>query len=200
VPTIASAGKRRLDEHKIVSMPLGPQSSEKLPAISPDMLAALLATHAGALALYARQWCDRPDDVVQEAFVQLARQPTVPDDPPAWLYRVVRNAAHSAVRADSRRRRREQAAAAERSGWLTSEAETQLDAAVAVAALESLDEELRETVTAHLWGGLTFEQIAGLMSTSASTAHRRYEQGLRLLRERLERTCLPNDKNLTDRR
>jgi RNA polymerase sigma factor (sigma-70 family) len=169
-------------------------------SITPEHISELLAMHAGPLALYARQWCDRPDDVVQDAFVQLARQATLPDDPPAWLYRVVRNAAHSALRADVRRRRREQAAAEERRTWFTSDAEAKLDAADAVAALESLDDEMRETVTAHLWGGLTFEQIAGLMNVSSSTAHRRYEQGLKQLRERLERTCLPNDKNLTNRR
>lgn len=180
-------------------MPFGSTPPELPRTITPDVLAALLASHAGPLALYARQWCDRPDDVVQEAFVQLARQATLPDDPPAWLYRVVRNGAHSALRADVRRRRREQAAAEERSGWFTSDAETRLDAAAAVDALESLDEELRETVTAHLWGGLTFDQIAGLMNTSSSTAHRRYEQGLRQLRERMERPCLPNDQGPTIR-
>lgn len=171
-------------------MPFGQTSSQPIGPVAPEVLAALMTSQAGPLALYARQWCDRPDDVVQEAFVQLARQATAPDDAVAWLYRVVRNAAHSALRADVRRRRREQGAAEERRSWFTSDVETTLDAQAAAAALESLDEELRETVTAHLWGGLTFEQIAGLMNTSSSTAHRRYEQGLRILRERLERPCL----------
>lgn len=158
--------------------------------LTPEKLGALLARYAAPLALYARQWCDRPDDVVQEAFVQLARQSTAPHDPPAWLYRVVRNMATSARRSDVRRRRREQIVAEERRGWFTTEAEKQIDADAAVAALQDLDDDLRETVTAHLWGGLTFEQIAGLMSCSSSTAHRRYEQGLQRLRERLERPCL----------
>jgi RNA polymerase sigma factor (sigma-70 family) len=174
-------------------MRFGPTPSQPTGPVAPEVLAALMTSHAGALALYARQWCDRADDVVQEAFVQLARQASAPDDAVAWLYRVVRNAAHSATRADVRRRRREQGAAEERKGWFTSDVETRLDAEAAAAALESLDDELRETVTAHLWGGLTFEQIAGLMSTSSSTAHRRYEQGLRKLREQLERPCLPKD-------
>lgn len=175
-------------------MPPGPSQP-----ISPEMLGTLLSRHAGSLALYARQWCDRPDDVVQEAFVQLARQATVPDDPPAWLYRVVRNAAHSAGRADVRRRRHERSAAEQRPEWFTVDASTRHEVEAAVAALETLDDELRETVAAHLWGGLTFEQIARLMNTSSSTAHRRYEQGLRLLRERLERPCLTNERNPTNR-
>jgi RNA polymerase sigma factor (sigma-70 family) len=175
---------------------MSPGSSQ---SISPDVLGTLLSRHAGSLALYARQWCDRPDDVVQEAFVQLARQATLPDDPPAWLYRVVRNAAHSTVRAEARRRRHERSAAEQRPAWFMVEASTQHEAEAAVAALETLDDELRETVAAHLWGGLTFEQIARLMNTSSSTAHRRYEQGLRLLRERLERPCLKDDRNPTSR-
>ena len=51
----------------------------------------------------------------------------------------------------------------------------------ATAALAALEDDLRETVTAHLWGGLTFDQIAALTGTSASTAHRRYQQGLERL-------------------
>lgn len=170
---------------------------ESLRSITPELLGSLLARHAGSLALYARQWCDRPDDVVQDAFLQLARQPTVPDDPAAWLYRVVRNGAHSAVRADMRRRSHERSAAEQRPEWFTTDISTQHEADAAVAALETLDDELRETVAAHLWGELTFDQIAQLMNTSSSTAHRRYEQGLRLLRERLERPCLKNERNPT---
>ena len=37
-----------------------------------DLLGRLLDQHAAALTLYARQWCDTPEDVVQEAFLKLA--------------------------------------------------------------------------------------------------------------------------------
>jgi hypothetical protein len=40
--------------------------------IGPDILGRLFDEHAGALALFARQWCDGPDDIVQDAFVALA--------------------------------------------------------------------------------------------------------------------------------
>jgi RNA polymerase sigma-70 factor (ECF subfamily) len=40
-------------------------------------------------------------------------------------------------------------------------------------------------MVAHLWGGLTFEQIADTVGGSASTAYRRYAAGLDLLRDRL---------------
>ena len=53
------------------------------------------------------------------------------------------------------------------------------------SALRQIDEQLREVVIARIWGGLAFEQIAAVVGTSTSTAHRRYEAGLLKLRERL---------------
>lgn len=89
----------------------------------------------------------------------------------------------------------QQAVASARPEWFQSTEDSQLDAATAAAALAALDDDLRETVTAHLWGGLTFEQIAGLTGVTSSTAHRRYKQGLEQLRTRLERTCRTRTPN-----
>jgi RNA polymerase sigma-70 factor (ECF subfamily) len=66
--------------------------------IGPDILARLFDEHAGALVLFARQWCDAPDDIFQDAFVALARQGTVPERVVPWLSRVVRNGAITAPR------------------------------------------------------------------------------------------------------
>jgi RNA polymerase sigma factor (sigma-70 family) len=147
--------------------------------------------HAAALALYARQWCDAPEDVVQEAFLKLASQRTPPDSPAAWLYCVVRNGALTAARAAKRRRHYESAAAAKASGWFLPSDLAGLDAEAATAALSALPVEQRETIVAHLWGGLTFDQIGELSGVSASTAHRRYLAALSALRERLRVPC-PN--------
>jgi RNA polymerase sigma-70 factor (ECF subfamily) len=38
---------------------------------------------------------------------------------------------------------------------------------------------------AHVWGGLTFEQVATLAGCSTSMAYRRYAEGLAALRERM---------------
>jgi hypothetical protein len=65
--------------------------------IGPDDLGRLFDEHAGALVLFARQWCDAPEDVVQDAFVALARQEESPERALAWLFRVVRNGAHAAA-------------------------------------------------------------------------------------------------------
>jgi RNA polymerase sigma-70 factor (ECF subfamily) len=145
--------------------------------------------HAAALVLYARQWCAAPEDVVQEAFCKLAAQRRLPDNPASWLYKVVRNAALSMARADRRRQRHEATAAAKLSSWFMPAEENALDADIAAAALQTLPIEEREVIVAHLWGGLTFEQIAELTETSASTAHRRYLAGLAALRERLGVPC-----------
>jgi DNA-directed RNA polymerase specialized sigma24 family protein len=57
------------------------------------------------------------------------------------------------------------------------------------AALGDLPLSQRESIVAHLWGGLTFEQIADVTGTSASTAHRQYQAGILELRERLGAAC-----------
>jgi RNA polymerase sigma-70 factor (ECF subfamily) len=156
--------------------------------MTPRQLADLIAAHAAALVLYARQWCDSPEDVVQDAFCKLVAAGTAPDDPVAWLFRAVRNAAIDAGRARRRRVRREQVAArAER--WFAEREIDGLDAQAAVAALEALPPDHREVIVARLWGGLTLEQIAAAAGCSVSTAHRRFEAGIAALRERLGVTC-----------
>jgi RNA polymerase sigma-70 factor (ECF subfamily) len=152
-------------------------------AITPEQLGRWLDEHGRALVLFARQWCGSPDDVVQEAFVRLARQPTVPDSVAAWLYRVVRNGAVSASRSEGRRRRHEVAAGSETRSWFIAKHESVLDGEAAASALARLSLEEREVIVAHLWGGLTFAEIGEVIGISSSTAHRRYEAGLCKLRE-----------------
>src|SRR5271157_5882813 len=79
--------------------------------MDPDLLGNLLDQHAAALELFARQWCDVPEDVVQDAFLKLAARRALPDNPAAWLFRVVRNGAIEAGQAARRRKRYETAAA-----------------------------------------------------------------------------------------
>ena len=79
--------------------------------IDPDILGRLFDEHAAFMLLFARQWCDAPEDIVQDAFVVLARQKAVPDRVVPWLYRVVRNGGDRRVAATRRRRRREERAA-----------------------------------------------------------------------------------------
>jgi RNA polymerase sigma-70 factor (ECF subfamily) len=161
--------------------------------IGPETLSCLVDCHAAALELFARQLCDMAPDVVQEAFVELAGQDETPRDVLAWLYCVVRNKALSAARAARRRKRHEAEAAARKSAWFVPAASDVLDAQAVAAALASLDPEHREVIVARLWGGLTFQQIARMLGVTDSTAHRRYESALRLLREKMRIPCPKNE-------
>jgi RNA polymerase sigma-70 factor (ECF subfamily) len=158
--------------------------------MNPEALADLVRQYAPALSLYAKQWCACPDDVVQASFLKLARQTVVPDKPVAWLFRVVRNASLDAARAARRRAKHETHYAGNRGEWfLPPDDPTGLDARSAARALYELPEEIREITILHLWGGLTFEDIAKTVGGSASTCYRRYAQGLTLLREILHEPC-----------
>jgi RNA polymerase sigma-70 factor (ECF subfamily) len=156
--------------------------------MTPRQFADLIADRADALVLYARQWCGNPEEVVQDAFCKLFAVRLQPDDPVAWLFRAVRNAAIDSGRAARRRTRREQSAARP-VRWFAEPEVDGLDAAAAVTALEMLPSEQREVIIARLWGGLTLEQVALTAKCSVSTVHRRYEAGIVALRERLGVIC-----------
>ncbi len=158
--------------------------------MSPSDVARLIDAHVAPLVLYARQWCDEPEDVVQEAFLKLARQRRPLQDPAAWLYRVVRNGALDAAKMARRRQRRE-SAVARPVRWFAEPEVEGLDAETAVAALQRLAPEQREVIVARHWGGLSFDQIAAAVGCSASSAFRRYTAGVAELRKTLGVTC-PN--------
>jgi len=162
--------------------------------ITPELLGRLLDEQGGALVLYAAQWTDAPDDCVQEALIELARQRPVPDSPVAWLFRVVRNRAISRARSARRRERHESYVGRLKARDGEAPAEPPAEPDEIAAALAALPPELREVVVARTWGGLGFEQIAALTGCSTSTAHRRYLAGLAALRERLDVTCPTNTK------
>ncbi|REK18351.1 MAG: sigma-70 family RNA polymerase sigma factor [Planctomycetota bacterium] len=148
----------------------------------------VLETQAAALELYARAWCTTPEDVVQEAIVQLAQQRPLPERPIGWLYCAVRRGAISAGRAESRRKRHE-SAAARPLDWFEPAVGEALDARAAAEALGALSLEQREVLVARLWGGLNYGEIGELVGCSSSAAHRRYAAGLAALRERLGVAC-----------
>jgi RNA polymerase sigma factor (sigma-70 family) len=159
--------------------------------MGPESLGRLIDQHAPALILYARQWCAAPEDVVQEAFIKLCREDPLPTNIVPWLYRVVRNGAFSVQRALRRRQRHETTAAERQPAWFVHDDGLALDAAEVTSALQKLSLEQREVIVAHLWGGLTFEQIGALMRCSSSSAHRWYAAGIAALRERLHVPCPP---------
>ncbi len=154
--------------------------------VSPEQLQQLLADHGAALALFAAQWTDWPEDCVQEALLEFVRQPTTPRSPVAWLFDVVRKRAIDMHRAAQRRRKHEAAVGAAAATWFLPALAPEIDVQAMAAALQELAAEQREVIVARIWGGLSFEQIGTLVGVSTSAAHRRYEAGLRALRERLQ--------------
>lgn len=161
--------------------------------MEPERIGELIDRLGPGLGLFARQWCDSPEDVVQDAFVALATLAQEPISPESWLFRAVRNGAINAGIAARRRRRRESLATKQAPGWFTPEgvdrASSWIDPESAQAALGELPDAQREVIVAHLWGGLTFEQIGELVQTSTSSAHRLYQAGLINLRDRLGVPC-----------
>src|SRR5262249_41200223 len=150
--------------------------------MSPHEFARLVDAHGAPLILYARQWCAAPEDVVQEAFLKLVRQGRPPDDPVAWLYRVVRNGALDAGKLARRRPSRERSAARPDPWFVEPGGE-------GPAAVETPPVGGGGVIAARLWGGLGFEQVATLAGCSASTAFRRYSAGIDALRKELGVPC-----------
>jgi RNA polymerase sigma-70 factor (ECF subfamily) len=60
-----------------------------------------------------------------------------------------------------------------------------LEVAETLAAVESLDDELREALVARVWGQLSLEEVAQLCGVSTATAFRRYHAALQALRAKL---------------
>lgn len=168
--------------------------------IDAELLGRLLDEHGAALALYAAQWTDAADDCVQEALVELARQPHAPVHVVAWLYRVVKHRALNAARGARRRSQRESRAMADRFAATQQPAAFDRgDAIAAIEALGQLDPSEREIVVMRIWSGLTYDEVAVALAISTSSAHRQYVRALEKLRQILESPCSTNDnqKNLS---
>jgi RNA polymerase sigma factor (sigma-70 family) len=156
--------------------------------MQPHQLQKLFDEYSPALVLYARQWCAMPDDAVQEAFIDLAKNHVPPDCPKSWLYTTTRRKAQNIARSEQRRRTHQRAAAEQRpvleghENWFRSTGSMQLVAEDVAQGLEMLEADERELLVARIWGDLSFEQLAKLLDCSASSAHRRYSAALQRLK------------------
>jgi RNA polymerase sigma-70 factor (ECF subfamily) len=156
---------------------------------------------APRLVLYARQLTPSladAEDVVQAAFVRWWRRfPNADRDHIPLLYAAVRTIALDLHRSNTRRSRRESASTVAQPylqpGYYDQSAEQQDVAQYLEQALQQLPQEQREVVTLHLWGGLTFAQIADATDTSINTITARYRYALKALQRKLE----PHQEELT---
>lgn len=137
-----------------------------------------------ALAITRRS--DRAEDAVHEAFCRLVRLADPPKNLKAYVFRAVRNAAIDQCRQNpppaemnpdfifDRRPDPSQSAIAADFGRRAAE------------ALQGLSVDECETITQHLYGSLTFREIAEIRDAPLGTVTAWYARGLEKLRTRLE--------------
>lgn len=159
------------------------------------LIAELFDRYSAVLELYAAQRTTSPQDCVQEAFLELARQAAAPRDPAAWLFRVVRNRALNAARAEYRRCAHEGAAASRQASRIADP----VDTAALADLLQLLSDAQREIVVLRVWGGLSWQEIADVTGVPRSSAHRDYVQALQQLRKHLESSSCPTTTRTNSR-
>lgn len=146
--------------------------------IDTEQLQQLIDEQGAALVLYARQWCNAPEDALQEALIDLLRQDPVPRHPVGWLYKTVRRRAMNLARGERRRAKYQRRAGEQREAWFVDVGGEELDAGELAGMLDRLPPLEREIVVARIWGELPFERIAELTEISSSSVHRRYLRAL----------------------
>ena len=121
------------------------------------------------------------EDVVQQVFLKLLQgQNSMPQTPPAYLFRAVRNAS-----LNLRRNRQHEVGMQENETWFVGPSAHPEEVLTLQAALRTLPEEQRETVFLKVWGGLTLQEIADTLEIPVNTAASRYRYALGRLWEQL---------------
>src|SRR5712675_526939 len=144
----------------------------------------LYRRHGPALLLFAAAITgerSRAQDVLQQVFLKLLEDQYLrrAADVKAYLFACVRNAALN----DARVNRRNVALAEEGLAWFEPPARDFAEEENLRRALAELPDDQREVTVLHIWGELTFAQIADLLTISANTAASRYCYALARLRE-----------------
>ncbi|WP_197231611.1 RNA polymerase sigma factor [Novipirellula artificiosorum] len=158
--------------------------------IETKQLDEIWRNHGDRLVLIARSmgepgFSGLAEDAVQEAFVRLAVQAKLPHDPLAWLVRTTRNQLIDWHRSASRRKRRENTT--QHDDWFAESADCsidRLDAAEVTATLRTLPTPEREVIVMKIWGDMTFAVIADALGLSRASAHRAFERGMTLLKQK----------------
>lgn len=143
----------------------------------------LYREHSPALLLFATSMTgerDRAQDAVHQVFAKLiagGRLRRVADVK-AYLFTSVRNA----VLNDAKLRRRDVALDPVQA-WFDPPSRDYAEELNLRRALGALPEDQREVTVLHVWGELTFSQIADVLGISANTAASRYRYALGKLRD-----------------
>lgn len=137
-----------------------------------------------AMAITRRS--DRAEDAIQEAFCRLVRTSVEPENLKAYIFRAVRNAA-----IDQNLRSRATTDAIpdfifDSQPNPCETAESMEFRRQAAAALQNLSPDECETIVEHLYGSLSFREIAEIRQAPLGTVTAWYRRGLEKLRSQLE--------------
>ncbi len=147
-----------------------------------DEIEVLYRQHGAALLLFAATISGdrgRAQDALHQVFLRLIETGGLSQatDKKAYLFVCVRNA----VLNDSKREKRNAALEAE-SIWFCPPDRDYAGEQNLRCALIGLPEDQREVLVLHIWGELTFAQIAALLDVSSNTVASRYRYALVKLR------------------
>ena len=106
---------------------------------------------------------------------------TAPQQPLAYAYRAVRNAAMNL-----HRDRKREIELPENDTWLVRAGAKPEESLALQQALRELPPEQQETVFLRIWSGMTLQEIADATDTPLNTVASRYRYALEKLRERLK--------------
>lgn len=144
----------------------------------------LYRQHGAALLLFATALTgerSRAQDAIHQVFAKLLEDEKLQQatDVKSYLFACVRNAALN----DRRVRGRDVALADDGLAWFEPPSRDYAEEASLRRALAELPDDQRQVTVLHIWGELTFAQIADLLSISANTVASRYRYALARLRE-----------------
>lgn len=150
----------------------------------------LYQQHGGVLLLFARTIAGdraRAQDAVHQVFLRMLESGNLRqvEDVKAYLFASVRNAILNDTKVQQRN-----VVLDEESVWFDPPRRDYAAELNLRRALSSLPEDQRQVVVLHVWGELTFMQIAEILSISANTAASRYRYACARLRQTL---CVKED-------
>jgi len=139
--------------------------------------------YGGSLLLFAVSVCgesSRAQDAVHQVFLKLMEAGSIQNalDPKAYLFASVRN-----VLLNERKFRKRNVPLEPDRMWFVPPNRDYAAELHLRGALQSLPDDQRQVLVLHVWGELTFSQVAEVLKISANTAASRYRYALTKLRD-----------------
>lgn len=139
-----------------------------------------------AFALSIVRCPDGAEDAIQEAFYRLFRMKGAPRNIRAYVFRAVRNAAIDQLRRSPQNHEELQDYIFDPGDDPSRSSEEKEFMQRVAGILLSLSENERETIVSHLYGDLTFREIAEMRNLSIGTVASWYQRGIEKVKEHLQ--------------